>query len=104
MMEVSGKLPIGFAYGGKLYQEFTLRPALLKDNIEAIEECGPDASNLRLGVAVLVRQIVKLGDIPKTAITTSLVMQMHEEDYDALDRASEALTRKLKARSMREAA
>ncbi|MDF0377698.1 hypothetical protein [Methylophilus sp. YYY-1] len=96
MITIKDILPVGVEHNGKVHRDFELRPAKLLDNIEAIEELGDQAASaLRLGTAILARQIVSIGDIPRELITTDFVYQLLDVDYDALEKARESLQKKL---------
>jgi len=89
----TGELPIGLEIDGKLHRAFELRPALLDDNIEAIDEVGSDNA-LKLSAAITARQLLRLGDIPKEKITTALIRSLRTEDWNALDAAAAELVKK----------
>lgn len=82
------------AGSGQLHYDFELRLPTVGDNITAIEELGV-GSNLRLNTAMLARALVKLGDIPREAITYELLDQnLVDDDYDVLAEARERLKKK----------
>lgn len=82
------------AGSGQLHYDFELRLPTVGDNIAAIEELGV-GSNLRLNTAMLARGLVKLGDIPREAITYELLEQnLVDDDYDVLAEARERLKKK----------
>lgn len=96
MITVKDTFPVGVEHDGKVHRDFELRPAKLRDNIEAIEELGDQSANaLRLGTAILARQIVSIGDIPRELITTDFVYDLLDVDYDALEDARGRLQKKL---------
>jgi len=92
-----GSLMFGVEYpagSGQLHYDFEMRLPTVGDNIAAIEELGV-GSNLRLNTAMLARALVKLGDIPREAITyTLLEQQMVDDDFDVLTEARERLKKK----------
>lgn len=90
----AGMLPIGVEVDGVLHREFTLRPALVADNIEAITEVG-SGNAVALNAAVFARQLVQLGTLAPKHISYDLVAGMHVADFDALDRAALELQKKL---------
>lgn len=90
----SDVLPIGVEVGGTLHREFTLRPALVRDNVDAVGEVGT-GNPVALSAALFARQLVKLGSLDAKQITTELVLGMHVEDFNALDRAAEQLQKKV---------
>lgn len=96
-MTENGSLMFGVEYpagSGQLHYDFEMRLPTVGDNIAAIEELGV-GSNLRLNTAMLARALVKLGDIPREAITyTLLEQQMVDDDFDVLTEARERLKKK----------
>jgi len=89
-----GVLPIGVEVDGVLHREFTLRPALVADNIDAITEVG-SSNPVALNAAIFARQLVKLGSLAPKQITYELVAGMHVADFDELDRKALELQKKL---------
>lgn len=90
----NGALPIGVEVDGVVHREFTLRPALVRDNVEAIEDVG-SGNSVALSAAIYARQLMKLGTLAPEAITYALVAGMHVADFDAIDQAAIALQKKL---------
>lgn len=79
---------------GQLHYDFEMRLPTVGDNIAAIEELGV-GSNLKLNTAMLARGLVKLGTIPREAITyTLLERHLIDDDYDVLSEARERLKKK----------
>lgn len=89
-----GVLPIGVEVDGVLHREFTLRPAVVADNIEAITEVGA-ANPVALNAAIFARQLLKLGTLTTKQIDYELVAGMHVADFDELDRRALELQKKL---------
>ncbi|KZE34182.1 hypothetical protein [Crenobacter luteus] len=82
------------AGSGQLHYDFELRLPTVGDNIAAIEALGV-GSNLRLNTAMLASCLVKLGDIPREAISYELLEQnLVDDDYDVLAEARERLKKK----------
>lgn len=103
-MKVTGTLPIGIEVDGVLHRDFELRGATVMDNIEVTEELierDETATQLRVGTAMMARQLLRLGtlrkdtDPEKTQITTDLVRSLHTADWNHLDRESAELEKKL---------
>ncbi len=90
----TGVLPIGVEVDGVLHREFTLRPAVVADNIEAITEVG-SANAVALNAAIFARQLVQLGTLTPKQISYGLVAGMHVADFDELDRKALELQKKL---------
>lgn len=89
-----GVLPIGVEVDGVLHREFTLRPAVVADNIDAITEVGV-SNAVALNAAIFARQLLKLGTLAARQITYELVAGMHVADFDELDRGALELQKKL---------
>lgn len=88
MKTVTGSLPVGLEYNGQLHKEFELRPALVRDTVEVMEESPRAATNRHYaGLCVYAKRLLKLGDIPKEKVTGDLLMEMTEEDFSALSAA-----------------
>jgi len=87
-----GTLPIGVEYEGKVHRDFELRPQKVSDSIDALDEDERARKNdSYLGVVVVSKQLVKLGDIPKEAITPDLVMDMCDVDMEEINDALKRL-------------
>jgi len=82
-------LPIGVEYEGKQHRELELRPRLVRDLVSAYESPLSAKSGSAFEVCSLAGQILKLGEIPKEAITGELLMEMHSDDFDVLTEAAE---------------
>lgn len=89
----TGTLPIGFTVDGVVHKDFELRRPNLGDNIDAIDEIGSE-NQLALSAAIMARQLVKLGSLPKDKITTALLRSADLDDWNALDLAATELTKK----------
>jgi hypothetical protein len=94
---MTGQLPFGVDYSGKTHREFELRPQLVEDIVEVYEDSENGAraekNSWFAGVCLFARRLVKLGDIPKDAITPALLMKMRAEDLTALQAADRGLLR-----------
>lgn len=88
-----GEFNVGVEYDGKRFTKFQLRQKLIRDSVEAIEELGGEASQARLDVAVLARQL-SIPGVPQEAITTELVLDLDDIDMVALDGADDAVKKK----------
>jgi hypothetical protein len=94
-MEAVGTLPVGLEYAGKIHKDFKLRPAKVRDTIESTAEVGAD-NNLKFMLAILARQLVSLGDIPKTHITSELLADLYDVDLAEIHESQEELEKKLR--------
>lgn len=95
---ITGTLPIGVEVDGVVHRTFSLRAATVADNIEVTEEMdanGEAPTPLRLGTAMMARQLVTLGTLKREQITTDLVRGMHTADWNHLDKLSEEQEKKL---------
>lgn len=95
---VKGSLPIGFDYEGQRIKDFTARPAIVKDSIEAIEEFGADCSQARLRIGIAARQITFDG-LPAGEQGSERIFNLCDRDYGAISDAIEDVEKKLVAQS-----
>ena len=99
MITEKGTLPIGVEFNGKLHRDFELRPALVKDSVEAMEDDRARKNKNYLAIAIMARQIVRLGndklDIPKDAITPALLMEMYDQDLAVMAEAAGRLRERM---------
>jgi hypothetical protein len=93
-MNEKGTLLLGIEHEGKVHKEFELRPKFVSDSIDAIEDERAQRNESYLGLCILSKQIVRLGDIPKEKITPELLMSMYEVDMGTLTEASRRLENK----------
>jgi phage FluMu protein gp41 len=97
MITEKGTLIIGIEYEGKIHKEFELRPQIVRDSIDAAEDDRAKRNDSYLGLCVLAKQIIKLGDIPKEKITAELLMNMYEVDLAVISEASRRLQKRLQS-------
>lgn len=95
MITEKGTLPIGVEFGGKVHREFELRPQKVKDSVDVMEDARALKNDGYFGVAVLARQIEKLGDIPKEEISPALLLEMWDDDLKVLHEAQGRASQKL---------
>lgn len=98
MITEKGELVVGVEHKGVVHRAFTIRPQTVGDSVEVME--GPHADRAKtndsfFGVCIIARQILSIGDIPRELITPELVMDLTEIDYRELEKAREALARRL---------
>lgn len=89
----TGVLPIGVTVEGVVHREFTLKPAIVLDNIEAIDEVGSH-NPVALQAAVMARQLTQLGTLKPADINYSLLCSMDPRDFNKLDEAAGELAKK----------
>lgn len=82
-------LPIGIEFDGKIHRDLEIRPRLVADMIDALENERSQRNNRYYALAMIACQIQKLGDIPKEAITTDFLLRMYEQDFVVLTEAAE---------------
>lgn len=80
-------LPVGLEYQGKIHRDVEIRPQKVGDTIAALENDRARKNESFLGLCVLARQIVRLGDISPEAITAELLMDLYEADMLAINDA-----------------
>lgn len=95
MMTETGTLPIGIEFEGKVHKDFTLRPQILRDSIDVMEDERAIKNESYFGICMLSKQIERLGEIPKEKITPDLIMSLTEVDGRVFMEAKEALEKRL---------
>jgi hypothetical protein len=78
-------LTIGIEHAGKEHREMELRPQKVGDAIDALENDRARQNDHYLGLCVLSKQIIRLGDIPPAAITPELLMGLYEIDMTVIN-------------------
>ncbi|KUG24575.1 hypothetical protein ASZ90_005605 [hydrocarbon metagenome] len=91
------KLPDGIEYEGKIHREVELRPQKVGDSINALEDERAQTNEAYLGLAVLARQIISLGSIPKDKITAELLMDLSEDDMVVINQGLARLRNRVKS-------
>jgi hypothetical protein len=91
---VNGTLPIGLIYEGCVHKEFTLRPAKVRDTLQAEEE-NPKGTNLEINLSVYSKRLEKLGSIPKEKITPDLLADLYDTDLAELTKCDIAQQKKM---------
>lgn len=84
------KLIAGIEMDGKLVRDFTLRPLLVSDSVEAYDDPRARTNTVYLGAALMARRI-------EPEVTTFQVLGMLDSDYRVLMEADEALSARLSA-------
>lgn len=101
-MEETGSLPVGIEYNGRLCTAYTLREQLVGDSVAVFESKDADRAlknDAFYGVCIMARR-VSVDGIPEGGVTSDMLMQANQQDYDALHDASVRLDkRRLEFRS-----
>lgn len=90
-----GTLTIGIEYNGRIHRDFEIRPQLVRDAIEAMEDERAQRNESYLGLLVLAKQTISIGDIPKEKVTVDLLMEMYDVDLAAIHAAAGRLQKRL---------
>lgn len=96
MVTEQGTLPVGVERDGVIHKDFEVRPRLVRDSVDTMDDPRALTNESYAGLCILSRQIVRLGAIPKEEITPALLLDMYEEDLGELYRAAEEVARRLK--------
>lgn len=97
-LTVKSKLPIGVTVDGKVYKDFSIRPAMLRDSCAAVDAVGASASPNTLRYATMAQRVSFEG-LPQEQVTVELLMGMFDRDAVALEQASDEVEKKLDALS-----
>lgn len=89
-LTISGKLPIGL---DAKPTKFTLRMGKVSDSVNAITEVGTENS-LRLSAAVIARQLTELGHLKPEQITTEVIVDLFDLDFNTIEAARVELEKK----------
>ena len=95
-LTLKGVLPVGIEVDGVLHFDFELRPQLVRDSIEGVQDAKANDNPSYLGLVMLASQIMSLGTLPKEAINAELLMNAYELDMQELMRGSAQLGEQLK--------
>lgn len=97
MITEKGTLIVGVEFAGKIHKAFELRSALVRDSIEAVEEDARAVKNESyMGLCLIAKQLLALGDIPKKEITPAMLMDMNEIDMAEITEANRRLQKRLR--------
>lgn len=97
-LTVKDKLPIGVIVDGKIYKDFAIRPAMLRDSCSAVDAVGASASPNTLRYATMAQRVSFEG-LPQEQVTVELLMGMFDRDAVTLEQASDEVEKKLDALS-----
>lgn len=90
-----GMLPIGIEVDGKVHRDFTLRPRLVRDSVEVMEDPRAQTNDAYRGVALIACQVEHLGDLPAAKIDTELFLSMYDSDMATIMEAASRLEGRL---------
>jgi hypothetical protein len=98
---IKDKLPLGITIDGKVYKDFRIRPATLRDSVNAVaalgvEAVGASANTLRYAT---MAQRVSFEGMPQEQVTLDLLLGLIDRDASALEAASDEVEKKLDALS-----
>ena len=91
MISEKRTLPIGVEYGGMLHKELEIRSRRVGDLVNANESKRAQESDSYYNLCCLAGQVLKLGEIPRAAITADLLMEMESVDFDVFSEAAEVV-------------
>lgn len=98
MLTETGTLPIGIEYDGSVHRDYEIREEIVADGIEIFDDpetAGRAEKNRAyMGICVLAKQIVKIGKIPKDAITPAMLLTCNVPDVSELQQAAQRLEEK----------
>jgi hypothetical protein len=95
-LTVKGVLPAGIEVGGVVHRDFELRPQLVRDSIEGLQDARANDNPSYLGLVMLASQIISLGSLPKESINAELLMDAYELDMQELMGGAAQLRERLK--------
>jgi len=81
-------LPIGVEYDGQRHRDLEIRPRLVRDLIDGAVNERAQNDSYYYSLCQMACQIVHLGDIPREKISGDLLLDMYEDDFDALTEAA----------------
>lgn len=96
MLEEKGFLPYGIEKEGKLHREYILREQLVRDAIEVFDSADAERagrSDSFYGVCIMARRLAIAG-LGQEEITTELLMNMRQGDFNELAAADRRLEEK----------
>ena len=84
-----GILPVGLEFEGQVHKEFEIRRELVGDTVAAMDNPRAQHNKAYASLCIFSRRLAKSGSIPKDKVTPELLMNMAEEDFDAIVIASD---------------
>ena len=93
---ITGRLTYGHTDAdGVTHADYEMRVPTLEDMEAAIEEAPENASNARISRIIWSRTLLKLGTLPREAITPELLGSLPYVEYGVLQDAEKAVLGKL---------
>lgn len=89
-------LPTGIEVDGVIHTDVVLRPLLVRDSFEVMDDIKANENQSYMGLAMMARQITTLGTLTKEQITVELLMDAYEVDMAAITEGAEKLRDRLK--------
>ena len=96
MLEEKGTLPFGIERDGAVHRKYALREQLVCDAIEVFDSTDAERagkSDSYFGVCVMAQRL-SIDGIPQEEITTTLLMNMRQTDFNELAAADKRLEEK----------
>lgn len=90
-----GVLPIGIKVDGQVHRDFTLRPRLVRDSVQVLEDPKAQTNDAYRGVALMACQVVQLGTLNAEQIDTELLLSMFDTDMATIMEAASRLEGRL---------
>lgn len=93
MLTENVRLLQGVKYEGKTHRDVVLRTPIVRDALEAEQECE-GKSTLTLSLCLMSKRITAFGTVPKDQINAELLAELSDEDFERLQTATEYLKKK----------
>jgi len=96
MLEEKGELLFGIERDGVVHCKYTLREQLVRDAVAVFDSTDAEAagkSDSFYGVCVMAQR-VSIEGIPQEEVTSALLMDMHQKDYNVLAAADKRMEEK----------
>lgn len=100
MITEKGKLLIGVEWpenSGQFHRDFEIRSERMIDTINVMEDEKTVNNKSLMGLSILARQIISLGDIQADDIANAVISQIDPTDFKELTEADRRLTVKLES-------
>lgn len=94
-MNETGTLPFGLEVDGDTHRDFELRPRLVRDSVDVLDNEYAKRNPAYEGVALICKQIVRLGMLPGDKVTPMKLLELNEIDMAVLLEAADRLRARL---------